>query len=114
MSKKQIMTELTESVEDVLKNLTAVKGEAYAKTVTYAHMGLHVGRLMIQIASAHDVPKDVQRLLMHQHAQLVDNGLSLIYDAQGMSDETVKEILDWAFKLNDKVEQAAENLSKES
>ena len=114
MNKKQIMSELKESVEDVLNNLTSVKGEAYSKTVLYAHLGMHTAQLIVQVLSSHAVPKDTQRLLVFQHANLMDMGLELISDAQGMSEATMQEIIDWSVKLNSKVSQAAENLSQES
>jgi hypothetical protein len=114
MDKKKVISDLQESVVDVLKNLNAVKGEAYADTVTFAHMGLHFARLIKQISVMHDVPNQLQEMLFHQHSQLMHAGLMSIYDAHGMSDETFNEILEWASKLDDKIDQALEHLSQES
>ena len=114
MNKKKVVSELQESVGDVLKNLNAVKGEAYADTVAFAHMGLHFARLIKQASIIHDIPDQLQEILFHQHAQLLHAGLMNIHNAHGMSKETLNEILEWAAKLDDKVDQAIEHLSQES
>jgi hypothetical protein len=114
MSKDEVISNLQESVTDILKNLTAVKGGAFADTVQFAHMGLHFARLMSQIAGANGIPENQREIMFHQHSQLVQAGLSTISDAHGMSSATVDEILDWASKIDDKIDQATEQLSQEN
>lgn len=114
MNKQKVVSDLQENVRDVINNLNAVKGEAYADTVTFAHMGLHFSRLMKQVSVMHDVPDQLQEMLFHQHSQLMHAGLMSISDAHGMSVETFKEILEWATKLDDKIDQALEHLSQEN
>lgn len=113
MSKQQVVSDLQSSVKDVLDNLRAIKGEPYANTVAIAHMGLHFARLMKQICVINEVDDSQQGILFNQHAQLMEMTLQSIYDGYGMSADTLDEILDWASKLDDKIDRALEQLSKE-
>lgn len=114
MTKQQVVSDLQTNVQDVIDNLRAVKGDPYADTVAIAHMGLHFARLMKQVSVMHDVPKEVENILFAQHAQLLEASLKCIHDAYNMSNQTLDEILDWASKLDDKVDQAMELLAKEN
>lgn len=113
MDRKQVVSDLQASMQEVIDNLRAIKGEPFANTVAFAHMGLHFARLLSQAAASADMNEEIREILFAQHAQLMEAGLKSIYDGYGMSSEMLDEILDWASKLDDKIDRALEQLSKE-
>lgn len=106
----QVRDELRESVNESIESIRAIKGDAYAKVVSVAHIQLHVARCFKILAK--DVPEPIMEAMLLQYSQMMSLNLKLLRDAYKFTDQELEEIVKWANTLDNRTDGAIKEIFK--
>lgn len=111
MHEHKLLKEARAKIHESIESIRNINGESYAKTVTVLLMGMHLTRMVATYC---------QHLHPHQAESMRDQLLGTmafaadcIIDGYGFSDDTEKEMMDWAEKLCGHIDNAYERIAKE-
>ena len=120
MAKKEskAINDLSESFEDMFETAEAVKGEAFAQFVGFLVNSQSIIKIIAMaceesIEEGSYVLADEKHPLRKTITRILNQSISMYGDALGLPEKELKEAVDFAMKMQEKIDQAEDALMDE-
>lgn len=111
MHEHRLIKEARAKIDESIQSIRNINGDPYAKTVTVLLMGMHLTRMVATYAQyLHPQQAESMR---DQLLGTMSFAADCIIDGYGFSEETEKEMMDWAEKLCTHIDNAYTQIAKE-
>lgn len=111
MTSHKLLKEARSKIDESIDSIRAINGDTYAKTVVAFLMGMHLTKMIATYAS--NLPHIQAESLREQLLGTLSFIMELVVAGYGISDETEREMMEWAQQLCAHIDNAYTQIKKE-